>query len=73
MRLKLTSSPGREVYARRKCIVEPVFGVIKEAMGFRRFLCRGLERVRGEWLFVCACYNLRKLFTFGRTAAPLAA
>ena len=41
--------------------MELVFGNIKEAMGFRRFLLRGLEKVRGEWALVCMAYNLRKL------------
>ena len=46
---KLRSKKGKETYARRKTIVEPVFGQTKEARGFRRFLLRGLEKVNGEW------------------------
>src|SRR3954453_14955308 len=48
MRAKLDTEPGRALYARRKTIVEPVFGQIKEARGFRRFLLRGLGQIRGE-------------------------
>lgn len=59
---KLRTHKGREVYARRKAIVEPVFGQIKQAMGFRQFLMRGLRQMRGEWKLVCLSYNIRKLF-----------
>jgi len=52
---------GAEVEVLRKQTVEPVFGIIKEAMGFRRFLLRGLEKVRGEWQLVCLAYNCRRL------------
>ena len=50
------------MYAKRKQTVEPVFGVIKEAMGFRQFLLRGMEKVRGEWELVCLAYNMKRLF-----------
>jgi len=63
---KLRTKAGRAHYARRKAIVEPVFGQIKEARGFRRFSLRGLEQVRAEWLLVAAVHNLGKLFTSGR-------
>ena len=63
---KLRTKAGRRHYARRKAIVEPVFGQIKEARGFRRFSLRGLEQVRAEWLLVAAVHNLGKLFTSGR-------
>jgi Transposase DDE domain len=46
----------------RKQVVEPVFGQIKQARGFRQFLLRGIENVRGEWLIVCSAHNLLKLF-----------
>lgn len=62
MRLKLRTAEGRAIYARRKCIPEPVFGQIKAAMGFRRFSLRGLAKVSGEWSFICLCHNLLKLF-----------
>lgn len=63
MRQKLQTAPGRAAYARRKAVVEPAFGQIKEARGFRRFLLRGLEQVRGEWALICTGHNLRKLFS----------
>ena len=65
MRRKLRTKKGRETYARRKVIVEPVFGQIKEARGFRRFLLRGLEEVEAEWAFICAAHNIMKLYRAG--------
>jgi len=61
MKRKLTTQKGRAVYSRRKTIVEPVFGQIKQARGFRQFLLRGVAKVRGEWALVCATHNLLKL------------
>ena len=61
MARKLASDVGRAVYARRKAIVEPVFGQVKEARGFRRFLLRGLRKVGGEWALLTATHNLLKL------------
>jgi transposase len=66
MSRKLRTKRGRAHYARRKAIVEPVFGQIKEARGFRRFSLRGLEAVQAEWLLVAAVHNLGKLFGSGR-------
>jgi ribonuclease HI len=57
---KLKTKVGAAIYARRKCIVEPVFGQIKQARGFRQFLLRGLEKVRGEWALICMTHNLLK-------------
>lgn len=68
MHEKLTTTAGRATYAKRKAIVEPVFGCIKAAVGFRRFSLRGLEKVRAEWAIVCTCHNLLKLF---RSLGPL--
>ena len=68
MHQKVTSPEGKRIYARRKAIPEPVFGLIKRAMGFRRFSLRGLAKVRAEWAFVCACFNLRRLFARQRVA-----
>jgi transposase len=65
MRAKLGTESGRAVYARRKTIVEPVFGQIKEARGFRRFLLRGLAKIRGEWRLVCLTHNLLKIWRYG--------
>ena len=59
---KLKTNEGKEIYRQRKMTVEPVFGIIKEAMGFRQFLLRGLDQVSGEWLLVCMSYNLKRLF-----------
>src|SRR5256884_2114636 len=52
MERKLKTKVGAALYARRKCIVEPMFGQIKQARGFRQFLLRGLEKVRGEWALI---------------------
>lgn len=65
MAAKLKTAEGKAIYARRKCIVEPAFGQIKQGRGFRRFSFRGLEKVRAEWSFVCATHNLLKLFRRG--------
>jgi transposase len=61
MARKLATKKGAAVYARRKVIVEPVFGQIKEARGFRRFLLRGIAKVRGEWSLIALTHNLLKL------------
>jgi hypothetical protein len=61
MRWKLRTEQGRQIYAERKAIVEPVFGQIKEVRGFRRFLLRGLEKARPEWSLQCLTHNLLKL------------
>jgi transposase len=64
MRAKLQTERGRAVYGLRKGVVEPVFGQIKGARGFRRFALRGLEKVRGEWRLVCLTHNLLKLWRY---------
>jgi transposase len=61
MRRKLKTKAGKAVYAARKAIVEPVFGQIKQARGFRQFLLRGIDKVRGEWALVCLTHNILKL------------
>jgi hypothetical protein len=61
MRRKLKTKLGKAVYAARKAIVEPVFGQIKHARGFRQFLLRGIDKVRGEWALVCLTHNILKL------------
>src|SRR3989449_3317738 len=71
MAAKVRTPEGKALYARRKVIVEPVFGQIKEVRGFRRFLLRGLEKIRGEWRLVCLTHNLLKLWRYGRApSAP---
>ena len=69
MARKLRTIKGRATYARRKQIVEPVFGQIKEARGIRRFLLRGVEQVRAEWKLICATHNLLKLWRGGGVPA----
>jgi len=61
MAARLTSEGGRARYRRRKGIVEPVFGWIKEVLGFRRFSLRGVAKARGEWNVVCLAVNLKRL------------
>jgi transposase len=62
MKRKLQTKAGKAIYAARKTIVEPVFGQIKQARGFRQFLLRGIEKVRGEWALVCLTHNILKLY-----------
>jgi len=62
MRRKLKTKAGKAVYAARKTVVEPVFGQIKQARGFRQFLLRGIEKVRGEWSLVCLTHNILKCY-----------
>ncbi len=65
MARKLRTKRGRETYAQRKWIVEPIFGWIKRGLGFRQFLLNGMERMRSEWRLVCMACNLRKLWSAG--------
>ena len=60
---RLQTQIGKSTYKLRKQTVEPVFGIIKEAMGFRRFLLRGRVKVTLEWTLVCVSYNLKRMFT----------
>ena len=60
---RLKTQAGQALYKLRKQTVEPVFGIIKEAMGFRRFTLRGREKVSLEWTLVCVSYNLKRMFT----------
>jgi transposase len=62
MRRKLRTKAGADVYRWRKAIVEPVFGQIKHARGFRQFLLRGVEKVRGEWSLICLTHNVLKYY-----------
>jgi len=61
MAARLTSETGRARYRRRKAIVEPVIGWIKEVLGFRRFSLRGVAKARGEWNVICLAVNLKRL------------
>lgn len=65
MRHRLATAAGRAKYGLRKQTVEPVFGIIKQALGFRRFLLRGLEKVSLEWTLVSLAWNFKRLATLG--------
>jgi transposase len=65
MRERLAEEEEQKRYRKRNGMVEPVFGLIKEILGYRRFLLRGLKKVQGEWSLICASFNLRKLFLYG--------
>jgi transposase len=67
MRARLRTEAGRAAYGQRKKTVEPVFGQMKEGRGLRRFLLRGLAKVRAEWTLWCLTHNLRKLVQAVRT------
>ena len=62
MRRKLQTKVGKAVYAARKCVVEPVFGQIKQARGFRQFVLRGIRKGKGEWALVCLTHNILRLY-----------
>ena len=72
MARKLRTKKGREIYAKRKTIPEPVFGQTKEARGLRRFLLRGLEKVNGEWTMWCTTHNILKLFRLQKAQVAMA-
>lgn len=61
MRHNLKTSQGRELYAKRKCTVEPVIGIIKQIMGFHQFSLRVLEKVKGEFSLVAQAWNLKRM------------
>ncbi len=61
MQAKLESEDGKTRYRKRKQTVEPVFGIIKSAIGFTRFHLRGLQNVAAEWLLIALAYNCRRL------------
>jgi transposase len=62
---KLRTDVGKEVYRLRKCVSEPVFGIIKNVMGLRRFMLRGAHKTRGEWFLACCAYDIKRLHTLG--------
>ena len=62
MKHRLQTREGRAIYGRRKCTVEPVFGIIKSVLGFRQFHLRGLQAVSGEWTLVSMAWNLKRMF-----------
>lgn len=61
MKQRLRMIEGREIYAKRKCTVEPVFGIMKAVLGFRQFLLRGARAVGHEWTLMCMGWNLKRL------------
>jgi transposase len=68
MARKLRTAKGRATYAKRKGIIEPIFGQLKQVLGFRQFSLRGLAAMRGEWRLMCAVHNLLKLWRHTRAA-----
>jgi transposase len=59
---QLQTPGGKTLYALRKQVPEPVFGIIKSVLGFRQFLLRGIDRVRGEWSLVTMAWNMKRMF-----------
>ncbi|HVA40772.1 MAG TPA: transposase, partial [Candidatus Binataceae bacterium] len=59
---RLQTAEGKKLYALRKQTPEPVFGIIKSVLGFRQFLLRGLDNVRGEWSLVTMAWNMKRMF-----------
>src|SRR5208282_1060040 len=59
---RLATPEGKKLYGRRKHTSEPVFGIIKSVLGFRQFLRRGLDKVRGEWGLVTMAWNMKRIF-----------
>jgi len=71
MRAKLNTAEGRDIYRKRKSVVEPVFGQIKDARGLVRFLRKGMAAVSEDWGFECTCHNVLKVYRAGwRAATP---
>ena len=67
MEHRLGTKAGKALYAQRKQTIEPVFGIIKAAMGFRQFMLRGKSKVETEWTLVTMSYNLKRLYHMGAT------
>ena len=59
---RLATPEGKRLYALRKQTPEPVFGIIKSVLGFRQFVLRGLDNVRGEWRLVTMAWNIKRMF-----------
>jgi len=66
MRQKLSTPEGKKIYGKRKITAEPVFGNLSQNLGFREFLLRGLEKVKGEFSLMCTAHNLLKITRFLR-------
>ena len=67
---RTATTAGRALYKQRQQTVEPVFGIIKAALGFRRFLLRGLANAALEWSLVCSAYNLKRLHILKTSPQP---
>jgi transposase len=65
---RLKTAEGKKLYALRKQVPEPVFGIIKSVLGFRQFLLRGLDCARGEWSLVTMAWNMKRMFALCLTA-----
>lgn len=66
LRERMRSEEAKAVYRRRKAVVEPVFGVLKQQRGMRQFRCRGLSRVGTEWTLATTAFNVSRLYTLRR-------
>ncbi len=69
MARKLRTKVGREMYAKRKGMIEPIFGQLKQVLGFRQFSMRGLSSMRGEWRLMATVHNLLKLWRHDQRVA----
>jgi transposase len=67
---KLKTSEGKEIYSKRKSVVEPIFGIIKDAIGFDRFSLRSLFKVTGEWNLATMAYNIKRLYSIFKGVMP---
>lgn len=67
---RLATPEGKKLYALRKQTPEPVFGIIKSVLGFRQFLLRGIDKVRGEWSLVTLAWNIKRMFALKASASP---
>ena len=61
MEHRLSTRAGRALYGLRKQTVEPVFGILKQVMGFRQFSLRGLDKVTGEWTLATLAWNVKRM------------
>ena len=71
MAKRLEEPRGKQQYARRKGMVEPAFGWVKQVLGFRQFSLRGLKKVQGEWSLVTMALNLRRMAAMAAVPAPV--
>jgi len=69
MKKKMETEQGKKIYSLRKQTVEPVFGIIKNVMGFRQFLLRGKDKVIGEWQLIATAYNMKRLYNIKTAVA----